>query len=235
MGIILRVVNRLIKPLRYRVLPLSNFQLACEALIRSNRPIYFIQVGANDGVRFDDLYFTVTSCRWAGLVIEPLPHFYERLVANYQDHPAVKPLNIAIHPTASNATIYHVKPESLIKYPDYAAGIPSMMKEHLLKNNVADEDIEALVVPCHTLTEVAMANGLANVDVLQIDTEGFDYEVLRSMDFEVIKPKVIKFEWMNLTNDDKQSASNLLKDEGYALWLEHGATDCVAVINRKML
>ena len=80
-------------------MPITNFRLAVEALIRSNRQIRFIQVGANDGVRFDDLFFIVTNNRWQGLVIEPLPTMYARLVSNYQDHKSIIPINIAIHPT----------------------------------------------------------------------------------------------------------------------------------------
>ena len=225
----------MLKPYRYRLMPLSTFRLAIEALFRANKPVRFIQVGANDGVRFDDLYFTVTSARWSGLVIEPLPNMYKRLVSNYQDHPQVKPLNIAIHPTEQQAVLYHVKSNALGKYPDYAAGIPSMLRSHLIDHGVNEDDIEETLVPCKTLTQVALESGFIEVDVLQIDTEGFDVEVLRTIDFSVIKPEIIKFEWMNLTNEDRQSASNLLKNEGYTLFLEHGATDCVAVINSKML
>ena len=234
-SIFLRLINRVLKPLRYRVLPISTFRLAVESLHRAHKPVNFIQVGANDGVRFDDLYFTVTGARWSGLVIEPLPNMYKRLVSNYQDHPQVKPLNIAIHPTEQQAVIYHVKSNALGKYPDYAAGIPSMLRSHLINHGVHENDIEETLVPCKTLTQVAIESGFDRVDVLQIDTEGFDLEVLRTIDFSVLKPEIIKFEWMNLTYDDRQSASNLLKSEGYTLFLEHGETDCVAVINIKML
>lgn len=232
---LLRVANRALKPLRYRIFPLSIFRLAIEALHRSNKQIKFIQVGANDGVRFDDLYFTVTNSRWSGLVIEPLPNMYQRLVSNYQDHAQVLPLNLAIHPTASQATIYHVKSSALWKYPDYAAGIPSMLRSHLIDHGVCEDDIEETLVPCKPLTQVTVEAGFTDIDVLQIDTEGFDLEVLRTIDFSLMKPTVIKFEWMNLTVDDRHSASILLTNQGYRLHLEHGETDCVAVINEMKL
>jgi len=203
--------------------------LACEALIRSRRKIRFIQVGANDGVRFDDLYFTVTSCRWAGLVIEPLPNFFERLVTNYQDHREVIPLNIAIHPSETSARIFHVRPESLARYPDYAAGLGSMAKDHLLKHGIVEDDIAESVVICKSLTEVACEHGYERPDVLQIDTEGFDFEVIKSIDFSRLKPLVLKFEWMNLTDTDRQQVSRMLESQGYRLWIEHGAADCVAI------
>jgi FkbM family methyltransferase len=230
--IVLRLANRALKPFRYRIMPISTFRLAIEALHRSKKPIKFIQVGANDGVRFDDLYFTITSSRWSGLVIEPLPSMYHRLVSNYQDHPQVIPLNLAIHPTANQATIYHVKSSVLSKYPDYAAGIPSMFRSHLIEHGVCEDDIEETVVPCKSLTQVSVETGFEDIDVLQIDTEGFDLQVLRTIDFTVIKPTVIKFEWMNLSPDDNEAASNLLRKHGYTLYLEHDETDCVALTNR---
>ena len=81
---LLRIVNRLLKPVRLRASMLTPGQLLTEALVRQGRPITFIQVGANDGIRFDNLYYTVTNQSWSGLVIEPLTKHFSKLANNYK-------------------------------------------------------------------------------------------------------------------------------------------------------
>jgi FkbM family methyltransferase len=233
--ITVRVINRLLKPFRYRCVPLTNFTLAIEHLTRAGKKVTFLQVGANDGVRFDSLFFTVTSQRWRGVVVEPLPNVFERLVSNYQDHEQVKPVNFAVHPSEKTATIFSVRPHSLRKYPDYVAGMASFLKSHLISGGIEEEDIVRTEVECTTVTKLVLEHNLQDLDILQIDTEGFDLEVLRSIDFEVVKPLVIKFEWMNLSSSQKEQPIGLLKQQGYHTVVERDAVDCCALLNKNML
>ena len=55
------------------------------------------------------------------------------------------------------------------------------------------------------------------VDVLQIDTEGYDYQVLRHFDFASSRPQVVMFEHRHLSQDDRDAADNLLVMHGYSL------------------
>ena len=38
------------------------------------------------------------------------------------------------------------------------------------------------------------ANSIESIDLLLIDTEGYDYQILMSIDFNKFKPKIIRFE-----------------------------------------
>jgi hypothetical protein len=49
-------------------------------------------------------------------------------------------------------------------------------------------------VPCRTLDEVLEEHGVRNVDVLVIDTEGYDAEILHGIDFRRFKPQISRFE-----------------------------------------
>lgn len=228
-GFMVRAINKVLKMFRYRLVTLQHFTLACEALSREGGQVTFVQVGANDGVRFDDLFQKVTAGGWKGVVIEPIPEIFERLVANYRLNNKVIPLNIAIHPSKDSECVFFVNPESLDKYPDYAYGLGTMLKLHLLKHGVSESDIAQVRVPCQRLERVIVEHGLESLDVLQVDTEGFDYEVLRTLNFEQCRPRVIKFEWMNLTISDKEKARYLLEKAGYRLLIERSGSDCVAI------
>lgn len=226
----IRVINRFFKLFRYRVIPLTVFTLACEALHRRGNCITFIQVGANDGVRYDDLFQKVTGGGWKGLVIEPIPETFERLAMNYRHNQNVIPLNFAIHPDKSSEKVFYVSPDALMLYPDYAYGLGSMMRGHLVKHGINDSDISVVDVPCRTLSKVIAEHDLHDLDVLQIDTEGFDYEVIKTLDFEASKPLIVKFEWMNLSAEEKQAARQLLLGHGYNVFVERGGADCVAIL-----
>ncbi|MCK9506406.1 MAG: FkbM family methyltransferase [Porticoccaceae bacterium] len=233
MGLLIpRVVNRLIKPLGWRLVRVPPFQLALEALYRTGIEVRFVQVGANDGIRFDGLYFTVTSNRWSGIVIEPLPHMFARLAFNYSDYPDVVPVNVAIHPTLTSEKIYHVNPLVVCDYPDWASGIASFNRHHLVKHGIRDQDILAIDVPCKPLMSVIGEHELFDAEVLQIDTEGFDAEIIGMIDFSRFKPWVIKFEWMNLSQAQKTFCLDRLVQEGYKFSIDHDESDCTAWLPR---
>lgn len=234
MNIFFKVANRILKHCLLRIQPITKFQLAIESLIRENKAVKFIQIGANDGIRFDSLYFTVTANRWKGIVIEPLPHIYSKLVSNYQDHAHVMPLNIAIHPSSKYTSIYYINAKDLYKYPDWFAGIASMNKNHLLNSGIAAVDISEQTVECKSLMEVVEKYDFYDADVMQIDTEGFDLEIIKTIDFKKLKPRLIKFEWMNLSASDKKSVSNLLIKHGYKTFVEKDGSDCIAWIAGKI-
>jgi FkbM family methyltransferase len=232
--ILIKIINRILKTILLRIQPITRFQLITEALIRQGRQIKFVQIGANDGIQFDDLYITVTSQRWKGLVVEPLKDLHERLALNYQDYPQVIPVNVAIHPTIDRAAVYRVNRQALQKYPAWAAGIASMHKSHLLRNKILDDDIVAEYVKCQPLMPLLHQFHCLDADVLQIDTEGFDAEIIKMIDFSEFRPLVIKFEWINLAIADKESVVGLLTNAEYRCEVERGESDCVAWVSKSI-
>lgn len=53
------------------------------------------------------------------------------------------------------------------------------------------------------------------IDVLLIDTEGFDYEILKRFDFDRVRPKVIIYECVHLSGEDQRGAVSRLASYGY--------------------
>lgn len=129
----MKLINRLLKIFNLRIYHLSRFEKKVENLAwlrnpkRSNKKVKFIQIGANDGIRFDNLFFTVTDHKWSGLVIEPMKDYFERLKLNYRDNPEVIPLNLAIHPTKKFIQIYKVNRKKFIYIDIGLAGSPLLI------------------------------------------------------------------------------------------------------------
>lgn len=234
LGIFFRILNKLFKYKLYRIQKITWWQLLCEALTRQNLVIKFVQIGANDGVQFDSLYFTVTSGGWGGIVVEPLKDLFDRLAANYQDYSSVTPVNVALHPTKDEENIYRVGRSYLSSYPAWAAGIASMDKSHLLKHNIKEEHINCETVQCKSFMSLLIDYNCLNADVLQIDTEGFDAEVIRMIDFSRFRPIMIKFEWMNLSSREQCGVKEILQNQGYTFRVEPDGADAVAWIAGKI-
>jgi len=198
--------------------PKSKYLL--DRLIKNSPNFKFVQVGANDGIRFDSLYFSVIANRCPGLVIEALPDFYERLKQNYADYPEVMPVNIAIHPTERQLSIYRVAPEAIKKLPDWVAGIASFKAGHIESHGVPSEDVVQEVVECAPLMEIIERFECDDALYFQSDTEGFDAEIIKMIDFKKFKPVMIKFESAHLNVGDKAYCDEALKGQGYTLFDE---------------
>jgi len=216
---ILDLLNSILGFIGLRIVGVSKFERLVAKLVKQAKPIKFVQIGANDGVRFDSLYFTVTQNRWPGLVVEPLPDFFERLSSNYRDYPEVIPVNIAVHPTDPFATIYRVDQNRIGECPDWAAGIASFSPEHHMKSKIPSELIVSEVVKCRPLMEVIADYKMLDASLLQIDTEGFDAEVIKMINFSSFRPQLIKYENVNLSAKAAEETKSILASNGYRCYV----------------
>jgi hypothetical protein len=73
-------------------------------------------------------------------------------------------------------------------------------------------------VVCLPLQDVLDRNQVDAIDLLHIDTEGFDYQVLSQVDIKRYKPSVILFEHHLLTDEEFVKARKLLRTTGYRLF-----------------
>ena len=175
-----------------------NFESFLYRHLEVHKTLTFLQIGANDGRLNDPIFrfnFENTE-RVSGFVLEPLPEVFENLEKNYSYTQKVKAFNLAIHNTATEMNLYRVKPERLGELADFAKGIASFDSEHWKKSQLVPDIsfIESIRVKCISLNNFLVTNNITNLDLLVLDTEGFDFEILINMDFNVIKPKIIRFE-----------------------------------------
>ena len=120
---------------------LYSFKRSLEKTFKKNKEFSFIQVGANDGVSFDDLYDFVTKRKSFGVVIEPVKSYFEELKNNYVNFPNIVPVNMAVFHQKDVLDIYKINPEKSSNYPDWVKGIASFDKNHHKKTNIKEEDI----------------------------------------------------------------------------------------------
>lgn len=155
----------------------------------------FVQIGANDGVSFDSLYRHITEHRCRGLVIEPVVDYFEELKLNYSAHPQVTTLRVAIHATAKEIDIHRVDPGAE-GFAFGRKGVASFDPDHHKKSATKTSDMVVEKVPCISWSELLDQQQITRLDYLQIDTEGYDFEILKMVvdEFRRCRPDVIKFE-----------------------------------------
>ena len=203
-------------------------QFIMERNFPENESFNFIQVGANDGISFDFLYSFVVQRKSKGVVIEPVFDYFKELQNNYKDFPEIIKVNKAVHPYEEEILINKIAPDALEKYPDWVKGIASIDSEHHLKTGIDSRDIIQEIVQASTLMDIINRYyRFGKLDYFQIDTEGFDFEVVKMIDFEKIKPNILKFESVHLKEEDRMVLNKKLKQRGYFIFKEFG--DNVAV------
>ena len=208
----------------YEVRKLSRFEWLLLRELATGRPFVFVQVGANDGVSFDSLYWFVTTHGATGLVVEPLADMYELLKYNYRSYPRIVPVRAAVHPSRATVTLHRVRPGSWDHLPPWATGIASVDPLWHRISQIPDEEIVTEEVPAVHLMTLLADYGITRLSLLQIDTEGFDVEVVKMIDFGVIRPSIIKYEAVRPGAQD--DAERLLRLQGYRL--ERCGNDMVA-------
>jgi FkbM family methyltransferase len=179
---------------------------------------FVVQIGANDGAAGDPLVEGFRQTRWSGLLVEPVPHLYEMLVARYRDRPGVRIEQAAVSTYDGEAPLYRLRTVPGAS-PEWFNQLATLDREVLLKHRSSIPEIDSLLVeervPTVRLDTLLARHEVSRIDLLVIDTEGHDFEVLRTLDFARFRPILVMFEHQHLSEGDKQAAYALLKTAGY--------------------
>jgi len=61
-------------------------------------------------------------------------------------------------------------------------------------------------------------NQVEKIDLLQIDTEGFDFEIIQLFNLDFVSPTAIIYEQVHLSSISKDHCQKHLKGNGYQLF-----------------
>lgn len=194
-----------------------SFEHLCAHLLLSKQDLVFLEIGANDGVTIDPLWPFVQRYGWRGIMVEPIPATFQKLATNYAAHPQVHLVNAAIGHSDGEQTIYAVKehPGQVERANLYASFRKDVVLSQVRYVPNVENEIEELRVPCYTLSTLLDKTQIGNIDILQIDTEGFDAEILKMVDFVRLNPSLIQFEHTNLSKSEIDACARLLIERGY--------------------
>ena len=191
----------------------------------------FVQIGANDGLTGDPLHGILKGpgSRWRGVMVEPVAHLFEQLQGRYGSRLGLRLGRAAIGEQDGRIAIYRIRTEP--GDPLWLEQLASLDREVLQRSSGAfgqhTDRIISEEVACLTVNSLLRQHGIESLDLVLIDTEGWDWRVLRQFDLEKLKPKLILYEHQHLSSSDSGDAHAFLAKHGYD-WVETPEGDTVA-------
>ena len=171
---------------------------------------FFIQVGAHDGIMHDPLYPFLSKNEWNGILIEPQKNMLNKFQDRYKNRKNLLYYAFAVHPIYSRVKLYTVKNPLNYSQTGWATILSDKLSNEKKKNK-----LETFLVRAMPLMKVVEKSKFKIIDLLQIDTDGFDYEVLKMFDFQLFKPILVQFEYIHLSKEDYENSLRLLSKNGY--------------------
>ena len=190
-------------------------ELLIENLVKKGKIKSLIQIGANDGLRFDVLNKYIKEYKIDSLLVEPIPFYYSKLKENYSADNFVKLEKSAITKKSGTISMYTVKKEYLKKYDEHIKGLSSINKKHLNKHSVKSNHIEEISVECLSPKDLLEKHQIKNLDLVYIDAEGYDGDIvvnfLNNLNFQPI----IIFEFIHIKYDLFKNVIEKLDEKKY--------------------
>lgn len=193
---------------------------------RLKKGIKFLQIGSNDGMESDPLRQFITRDRWHGVLVEPLPETFKKLLNNYDNYEFKTDLvfeNIAVSDKNDVIPFYFIDakkakvPEGQAnKFSSFNREIPLKLKYEFpgVVDNINEIGINTLTL--NTLLEKHSLKG--DLNLLHTDTEGHDYVILKQLDLKITRPDIILFENLHLELRDYKSYVKELRNYSYILY-----------------
>jgi FkbM family methyltransferase len=179
--------------------------------------ITYLDVGANHPIRISNTYFFYKKniSKGGGILIEPNPSLYKRL-QKYRSKDII--LNIGISPNNRREEL-----EFFLFEHDVLNTMSKTERDEYLK--IGHKMVGSIMVQTVGIGEIFDKYiGKDGVDLLNLDVEGFDLEILNSMNFTENRPKVIVVETIlhrsHLEQVKNEKIINFLLSKNYFIYAD---------------
>lgn len=164
---------------------------------------YFVEFGATDGKSLSNTYLLEKKYEWHGILAEPAKGWHSKLRKN-------RSCNIV------DSCIW-VETGQKMEFSEAQKGEFSTLSNFLTSELHAKKRINArsYVVETITLNDLlSELNAPSEIDYLSIDTEGSEYEILKSFDFTKYQINLVTVE--HNYSQNREAIRDLLEFQGFA-------------------
>lgn len=203
--------------------------------------IKIIQIGANNGKdllnEFNNDYRHIVN--YIGIEPQEIP--FNELKKTYENFNNFNLIRGCVGKEGKNYFFYfnenyeqYCKDKGL----KFSNGVSSLEKKNLTRRLNADLNpdiyISSKEVDVDPLYNILKKNNLEveqyrDIDLLQVDAEGYDDEVIYNSNLDFFKPQYINFEYKNLNEMKLENLINFLKQKSYETII-YKHNDCLAVL-----
>tara|TARA_B110000240_G_scaffold158593_1_gene176734 strand:- start:897 stop:1652 length:756 start_codon:yes stop_codon:yes gene_type:complete len=177
---------------------------------------YLIQIGANDGLRFDILNKYIKRYNTKSILVEPIKKSFHDLMENYKDYNNIIFENVAISVNDQITHLYKIDHSKEEKYKsEHFKGIMSFDKNHLIKHGVKKNDIVKEVVESTSIDNLIKKYKIDIVDLLFVDAEGYDADIIEDFLRTSLMRPIIIFEYLHVPNKKFKDLVNSFNKKKY--------------------
>ena len=177
-----------------------------------------IQIGANDGKRFDVINSFIKKYSPKAILVEPIKENYKDLKLNYKDQNNIFFENSAISVNNEINFLFKVDEQKFKFYDEHIKGISSFDKSHLLKHGVSNSHIKKENVKSISFEKLIEKYSVIYLDLLMVDAEGYDGDIV--IDFlsnSSLRPLII-FEYLHIKNKKLEKLINILISKNFIFY-----------------
>lgn len=197
---------------------------------KSHNRITVVQIGANDGINNDPIHKFIKRDKWQGVLLEPQKFVFDKyLQPLYKRSKGIVTMNAALDTKDGFKPIYKIS----VSNSRWATGLTSFSRavlEEAIRSGYIDREAikEGCLLPenkedyiteenveCICTDSLIEKSGLEKIDWLQIDTEGFDFEIIKMFNIGVTRPAVIVYENLHFAASLQNECIYYLKQHGY--------------------
>ena len=193
-----------------------NLNLILKKIFDNQKIKCLIQIGANDGSRFDELNIFIKKYKIKSILVEPINEYFEDLKKNYKNFENVYFENSAITVGTKEKEIYAVNNKNLNDYDDHIKGISSFDKNHLIKHGVKSNHILKKKINCISILNLLKKYNISDLDILFIDAEGYDGDILIDFFNSSNQEPILIFEYIHIENKIFKDLVNILSKKNYS-------------------
>ena len=173
-------------------------------ILMHNQRGFFVDVGAKDGVDNSNTFLLEKSLNWSGICVEPHPDLFQIC----QQERTCHSINVACSNSKENNLDF-------VKYMQKPYGHSGLLETFTHTEALKKVKHEIISVTTLTLTEILEKyNAPRLIDYLDIDTEGHEESVLKSIDFDKYEFRYLSCEVYPDT-ERFEKISNFLAEQNY--------------------
>ena len=197
----------------------NYFDKSLHYLGRNQKEVFVMNVGAMDGVLFDEMIGYTNMYNFKGLYVEPIPYLFDKLKNNIKiglfENSAISDYNGEIEMITIKREVID---DGLVHNCFYGMSAVYPPKNGLgseFDKPTVEKYGEIVKVNCITWERLLQKHSVENIDVIKIDAEGHDYKIFKQIDLQKNNLKVIRLEWINLNDEEKESIIESFKSNDF--------------------
>ena len=215
----------------------------------SYRHFTLVQIGAHNGSKIKDCIIKACEEKKNVLLIEPVPYLFNELKKSFGGYKNIFLDNCAISDSNESKDLFYVETKNLHDKPPWTSELNSFNKSHILNHNfhaeskkewseVQESEIKSISLECKTFLDLCLKHGISSIDLLQVDTEGHDFNILKTLNPKGVLPKKIIFERKHMDGTFKEGEKYkdlvlFLNRLGYSVGILDKENSCAELISNK--